>query len=97
MATVGLNGNDAPETIEGIPAHLWFSIQARSHTAHRREIDSPDFGLGLADGLRGIAITEPEWRDRVERSFGLLQESEFVNASVRVAGGRVSLNVEINA
>ena len=96
MAIVGLNGNNAPETIEGIPARLWLGIQARSHTAYRREIDQPDFALGLVDALKGIALTEPEWRQRVERSFSSLEGYEYLQARVRVSGDSVALEVEIN-
>lgn len=96
MAIVGLDGNDAPELIEGVPARLWMGIQARVHTAYRREINQPDFALGLIDALTGIALTEPIWRERVRRSFDSLEGFDYRQARVIVTGTGVELNVEID-
>ena len=90
MAIVGRDGNNAPERIEGLPAYIWLGVQARAQMGYGRQVDDPDFGLGLIDGLRGNEVSRSEWRRRLERSFAPYPE---VQASVRVGGGSVSLEV----
>lgn len=95
MAIVGLDGNNAPEVIEGVDPRLWMGIQARAYTYRGREPFNPDFGLGLVDGLAGDVVSQAEWGRRLEASFAGLEGAELRDYRVVVAGGRVLLETEI--
>ena len=95
MAIVGLDGNDAPLTIEEAPARLWMAIQARAYTYRGREPNRPNFGLGLVDGLINVELPQEVWDRRVRESFADLEDWDAYDFEIRVAGGSVSLVVNI--
>ena len=94
MTVVGLNGNNAPPRIEGIDARLYMGLQARAFTYEDRELDNPDLGLGLADGLSSRSVPEAEWRRRVERSFRNWMVRPR-DVDIVYSGNSVELQVEI--
>lgn len=96
MAIVGLDGNNAPPTIDGVDARLWMGIQARAFTYYRREPFNPTFALGLVDGLKGNAVSRAEWARRIEASFAQLEGATIEGYRVVVEGGKVSLEVMID-
>lgn len=93
MAIVGIDGNDAPERYGDLPAYIWLGVQARARMAYGRQVDDPDYGLGLIDGLRGNEVSRSEWRRRLERSFAAYPG---LQVSVLVAGGSVDLRVRFD-
>ena len=94
MTVVGLDGNNAPPRIDGIESRLYMGIQARAHTYLRRELDNPDLGLGLADGLSSRSVPEAEWRRRVERSFRNWSVAPE-DVEIVYTGSRVEVRVEV--
>lgn len=94
MAIVGIDGNDAPPTIEGIDARLWMGIQARAYTYLGRELDNPNLGLGLVDGPGTRSVPETEWRRRVERSFANWMV-EPRDVEIVYTGNQVQVRVEV--
>lgn len=95
MAIAGLDGNNAPELIEGIPARLWMGIQARAYTGRFAEPNRPDFGLGLIDGLTPRILPAHIWRSRLQASFADLEGWEDYDFNVVAVGNRVELRVSI--
>ena len=96
MAIVGLNGNNAPDAIDGIDPRLWMGIQARAYTYHRREPFNPAFGLGLVDGLASERVSQAEWSRRIVDSFDQLEGATLRSQRVTIAGSRVRLEVQID-
>ena len=96
MAIVGENGNNATDLIEGIPARLWFGLQARAYTYAGREMDNPAFGLGLVDGLSNPSLPTVVWENRVRDSFAGLEGADLNDLQVRVVAGRVELVLDID-
>lgn len=95
MAIIGIDGNDAPELIEGIPAHIWMGIQARAYTARFAEPNRPDFGLGLIDGLTPQILPRHVWQDRINKSFVGLDGWEQYELDVVAVGNKVELVVRL--
>lgn len=95
MAIVGVDGNNAPRLIDGIPARLWMGIQARAYTYFRREPFNPEFGLGLVDGIGSPNLTTAEWLRRLRESFGELEGYEHISLGVVRGAGVIELRVGI--
>ena len=95
MTQIGLDGNDAPATMEGIAFDTWLGIQGRAYTWLRREPYRPDYALGLVDGLRDPAPPSDEWRRRLQASFADLSGGDAFDFEVAVAGETARLQVSI--
>ena len=92
---VGADGNNAPATIEGIPARLYYGILGRSYTYVGREPFNPDFGLGLVDGISNPSLPRAVWVSRVRRSFRGLEGAELDSFQIRAIGNVVHIDLEI--
>ena len=95
MTQIGLDGNDAPAAMEGIPFDTWLGVQGRAYTWRRREPYQPDYALGLADALRRNAPTPDEWRRRLDASFADISGADAFAFDVDTAGNNVRLVVSL--
>ena len=68
--TIGTDGND-DSTIraDGVPAAVWFEVNARVFTERNREWGQPSYGTGLAYALANPTLGAPEVRRRLRESF----------------------------
>ena len=92
---VGLDGNDAPITIEGVPARLWLGITARALTYQGREPGDLAFGIGIVEALAAPRVDRAVWRRRLEASFSSLEGAEAVRFAVVSRGTELDLQVDI--
>ena len=95
MTQIGLDGNDAPAMMEGIPFDTWLGVQGRAYTWWRREPYRPNYALGLVDALRRNAPAAHEWERRVKASFADISGAEQFDFSVRAVGDDVRLTVQL--
>lgn len=96
MAIIGADGNNAPEFIKGVPASIYYQIQARAYTFVNREPFSPDFGLGLVDGLSNQGLPRRVWVERLNKSLIDLGNYEVTDIQVRTVAGTVRLDIEVS-
>ena len=96
MPIVGPDGNNAPGFVNGIPAWLYYAIEARAYTYRGREPDRPDFGIGLIDGQSNPSLPAAVWIARVRASFADLEGATLEDVRVRVVNEFVEIEIDIN-
>ena len=93
---VGLDGNDAPAQVGGLPWRVWLGVEARLKTLQGRQIMRPGYGLDLSARI-GRNLDGPDYRDvrrRVEAALdGLLQDEPSIN--VRTALNSILVGVTV--
>ena len=92
---IGLDGRDAPATMEGIAFATWLGIQARAFTWLGREPYRPDYAIGLVDAIRNPAPTADEWERRVRASFADISGADLFDFRVNARGNLARLEVSL--
>ena len=101
MASIVLDGNDAPARVEDtdgigtVPYEFWLGVQARSYTWYRQEPYRLNYSIGLVDALRSNPPSTEEWSRRLRLSFATISHAEYYDFSILARGSTVRLNVQL--
>ena len=90
---VGLDGNDAPEQVDGIRWEWFTAINARAYTYAGREFFNDHYGIGIVDALANPQQPSQEIVQRIRASFA---GSRFNPEAITVRQNGGSLVIQID-